>query len=79
MRYLNRWTALGGWVVLMAIVWAAFVPRAVSVASFVVLVLTGPLAAIVLTILWRSQQPAPSIGQQRVQVEEAETASRAKK
>ena len=70
---------MGGWVVLMAIVWAAFVPGAVSVVSFAVLALTGPLAVIVLSMLWRSQQPAPSVGQQRVQVEEAETASRAKK
>jgi len=30
-------------------------------------------------MLWRSQQPAPSIGQQRVQLEEAETAARVKK
>ena len=75
-KYVNGWTALGGWVVLMGAVWALFT---VSVASFTVLVLTGPLVVIVLSMLWRSQQPAPSIGQQRVQVEEAETAARVKK
>jgi len=78
-KYVNGWTALGGWVVLMGVVWALFVPGTVSVASFTVLVLTGPLVVIVLSILWRSQQPAPSIGQQRVQVDEAEAAARVKK
>jgi len=77
-RYLNGWTALGGWVVLMAVVWALFVPGSVSVASFALLVVTGPLVFVVFSMLWRSQQPAPSVGQQRVEVEEAE-AARAKK
>lgn len=77
-RYANCWTALCAWVVLMAMVWVFFVPGAVSVASFSVLAVTGPLMAFVLSMLWRSQQPAPSVGQQRVQVEEAETKARAK-
>ena len=79
MRYLNHWIALAGWAVLMGIVWVAFVPGSVSVASFAVLVVTGPLLVILLSILWRSQQPAPSVGQQRAQVDEAEAAARAKK
>ncbi len=78
-RYLNRWTAICAWLVLMGVVWALFVPGTLSVASFSVLVLTGPLVVIVLSMLWRSQQPAPSIGQQRVQVDEDEAAARAKK
>jgi hypothetical protein len=78
-RYLNRWTALCAWVVLMGVVWVLFVPGAVSVTSFAVLVVTGPLLVFVLSMLWRSQQPAPSVGQQRVQADEAEAAARAKK
>ena len=48
-------------------------------ASFSVLAVTGPLLVFVLSMLWRSQQPAPSVGQQRVQVEEAEAKAQAKK
>ncbi len=77
--YLNRWTALCAWVVLMGVVWVFFVPGAVSVSSFSVLAVTGPLLVFVLSVLWRSQQPAPSAGQQRVQVEEAEAKAKAKK
>jgi hypothetical protein len=63
----------------MGVVWVLFVPGAVSVTSFAVLVVTGPLLVFVLSMLWRSQQPAPSVGQQRVQADEAEAAARAKK
>lgn len=78
-RYLNRWIALCAWLVLMGIVWALFVPRALSVGSFSLLVVTGPLLVIVLSMLWRSQQPSPSVGQQRVQDDAAEAAARVKK
>ncbi len=78
-RYLNGWTALCAWVVLMGVVWVSFVPGAVSVSSFAVIAVTGPLLVVVLSMLWRSQQPEPSAGQRRAEVEEAETAARAKK
>jgi hypothetical protein len=77
--YLNRWTALGAWLVLMAAVWALFVPAVVSAGSFALLVLTGPLVVIVLTMLWHSLEPAPSVGQQRVQLDEAQAHVTAKK
>jgi hypothetical protein len=78
-RYLNRWTVSGAWVILMAALWALYVPGAITFTSFVVLAATGPLLVIVLSALWRSQQPAPSAGQQRVQTDEAEAAARARK
>lgn len=78
-RYINRWTMLCGWLVLMGILWALFVPQALAVGSFWVLAMTGPLVVVVLSLLWRSQQPAPSAGQQRVQADEAEAALKAKK
>lgn len=78
-RYLIRWIVLFGWLVLMGIVWALFVPRALAVGSFWVLALTGPVLAVVLLMLWSSQQPEPSAGQKRVLQDEADAAGRAKK
>ncbi len=43
-RYVNRWTGLLAWAALMGIVWAIFVPRGLSVGTFTLLGLTGPLA-----------------------------------
>jgi hypothetical protein len=78
-RYLIRWIVLFGWLVLMGVVYALFVPQSLAVGSFWVLAMTGPVLAVVLLMLWSSQQPAPSAGQQRVQLDEAEAAARAKK
>jgi hypothetical protein len=78
-RYLNGWIALAAWLVLMGVVWVVFVPGSLAPGSFALLLLTGPLAGIVFSMLWRSQQPAPSVGQQRVLTDEADTTTRAKK
>jgi hypothetical protein len=78
-RYLNRWTMLCGWLVLMGIVYALSVPRTLAVGSFWVLAMTGPLTVVVLSLLWRSLEPAPSVGQQRVQLDEVEAHVTAKK
>ena len=78
-RCLNRWTVLFGWLVLMGVVYALLVPQSLAVGSFWVLAMTGPLLVVVLSLLWSSLEPEPSVGQQRVQVDEAEAAARAKK
>jgi hypothetical protein len=78
-RFLNRWIALGAWVVLMGAAWLLLVPGALSVSSFAVVAVTGPLLVVVLSMLWRSQQPEPSVGQRRVEADEADMAARAKK
>ena len=70
---------MGAWLVLMGVVWALLVPGVVATGSFAVLVLTGPLLVIVLSMLWRSLEPAPSVGQQRVQLDEVEAHVIAKK
>jgi 3-keto-L-gulonate-6-phosphate decarboxylase len=62
-NYVNRWTALFGWVALMAIVWALAVPKGLSVGTFTLLSLTGLLLLLAGRALWRSQQPSPSIRQ----------------
>ena len=61
--YVNRWTGLIGWATLMAIVWALVVPRGLSVLTFTMLALMGPLFLVVGPALWRAQRPSPSIGQ----------------
>jgi hypothetical protein len=61
-RYANRWTALLAWVALMGIVWAIFVPRGLSVSTFTMVVLTGPLAMLTLSAVWATHQPSPPLG-----------------
>jgi hypothetical protein len=66
-RYVNRWTALYAWAALMGIVWAVFVPRGVTVSSFILLSLTGPLVVVAASMLWSAHPPTPSLGQMRVE------------
>ncbi len=75
--YLNRWTALGGWVVVMVVAWMLYVPTGISVSSFAVMAVTGPLVVLMLSALWRSQQPVPSVGQRRAEEDEAERTAKA--
>jgi hypothetical protein len=78
-RYVNRWIALLGWTALMAIVWILWIPRGLSVSSFALLSLTGPLVLVFGSALWRVQRPSPSIRQIRATLdadERARTAAR---
>jgi hypothetical protein len=72
--YVNRWTMLCAWAVLMGIVWALFVPRGVSITGFTLLGLTGTILIVAASTLWSAHQPTPSLGQTRVALEAAETA-----
>lgn len=65
-RYANRWTGLLAWAALMGIVWAIFVPRGLSVGTFTLLGLTGPLALLAGSAVWTAHRPSPSVGQTRV-------------
>jgi hypothetical protein len=76
-RLVNRWIALLGWTALMSIVWALFVPRGLSVISFVLLSLTGPLVLAVSSAFWRAQRPSPSIRQIRAALDATESAKTA--
>jgi hypothetical protein len=62
-RHVSRWFLLLGWTTAMAIVWALFVPKGLSVGSFTLLSLTGPLALVCTAVLWRAQRPSTSVGQ----------------
>jgi hypothetical protein len=77
--YINRWTMLGAWAVLMGIVWALFVPRGVSVATFTLLGLTGAVVVVVASALWSAHQPTPSLRQARVTLEAEEAAAKARR
>ena len=63
--YVNRWTAVLGWTVLMSIVWTLFVPKGLSAGTFTLLTLTGPLLLVSIWALWKAQRPSPSIRQMR--------------
>jgi hypothetical protein len=76
-RYVNRWTALYAWATLMGIVWTVFVPRGVSVGSFILLSLTGPLLVVAASMLWSAHLPTPSLGQMRGEPDRTEPVHRA--
>ena len=69
----NRWIILLGWTALMAIVWALFVPKGLSVASFALLSLSVPVALVAGSVLWRAQQPPTSVGDILADMEAAPT------
>jgi len=75
-RHVNRWLILLGWTALMAIVWALFVPKGLSVGTFLWLSLTGPLTLVCGSMLWRAQRPSPSVGKILADLEAAPTAPR---
>ena len=68
-RLVNRWTAMFGWATLMLIVWALFVPRGLSVGSFMLLCAAGPILMVAGTMFWNAQRPSPSIRQLRATLE----------
>ena len=78
-RYVNRWTALFGWAALMGIVWALFVPRGVSIASFILLSLTGPLLVVAASILWGAHVPTSSFAHMGGEPHRADTIGRAQR
>jgi len=78
-RYANRWTALLAWAALMGILWAVFVPRGLSVGTFTLLALAGPLALLTGSALWEAHRPAPSLGQIGVRTAESEAVTSVQK
>jgi len=71
-RYLNLWTALCAWAMLMLIVWTLFVPKGLSVGTFTMLGLTATIVLAGGALLWKAQQPSPSIRQTRATVDSQE-------
>ncbi|MGE5359492.1 MAG: hypothetical protein ACM3NQ_10775 [Bacteroidales bacterium] len=69
---MNRWSAVLGWVVLMVVVWALFVPGGLSVGTFALLTVAGLFAVLAGSALWRAQRPAPSIRQERAVTDAAD-------
>ena len=78
-RHVNRWFLLLGWTTAMAIVWALFVPKVLSVGTFTLLSLIGPLALVGASVLWRTQNPSPSVGQILADLEAAPAHRRVQK
>ncbi len=59
--YLNRWTIMLGWMVLLSIVWTLFVPGSISVTTFVLFGMIGLIAAFFGSALVRDSQPPRSV------------------
>jgi hypothetical protein len=78
-RYTNRRTALLAWAVLMGIVWAIFVPRGLSVGTFTLLVLTGPLALLTGSAVWGAHRASPTLGDTGTSTAVAQTAQSVRK
>ena len=62
-KYLNRGTCALTWGATMSIVGALFVPRGLSVTTFVLLGVTGLLVSLFGPTLWASSRPPRSVGQ----------------
>jgi multisubunit Na+/H+ antiporter MnhB subunit len=72
--YLNRSTATLAWIVSMSIAWALFVPRGVSVTTFILLGIAGLLVLWVGGALLNDSQPPRSVGQILSELEAGSTA-----
>ena len=59
------WTASCAWVVLMGIVWSLFVPKGLTVETFSLLVVSGPVLLAAASALWKTHSPEPSVRQAR--------------
>jgi hypothetical protein len=65
--------ALAAWAALMCIVWPLFVPKGLSVGTFTLLTLSGPLLLAVVSVLRSAHEPAQSISQVRAEAPPATT------
>jgi membrane associated rhomboid family serine protease len=59
--HINRWTVSLSWTVAMLIVWSLFVPRTVSVTTFVLLGATGLIVSVFGAMFVKSSQPPQSV------------------
>lgn len=69
MRNVNRWSVTSVWVAAMMVVWFALVPNALSVSSWVMAIVGGPILLISAATLWENSRPTPSFGQLRAVAE----------
>jgi len=67
--HLNRRTCALGWGVTTCIVWALFVPRGLSVTTFVLLGVTGLLVSLFGPMLWSNSRAQRSVSQILVDLE----------
>ncbi|MGE5358293.1 MAG: hypothetical protein ACM3NQ_04695 [Bacteroidales bacterium] len=63
MRYLNRWSMSCMWVAAMIVAWFALVPGELSVSTWFVITLAGPILFVGAGTFWESGRPTPSFGQ----------------
>ncbi len=75
-NYVNSWTGLAGWSVLMTVGWAFLVPNALSAASLATLAFTGPAVVIAGSIVGRAHAPQPSTRQPRASTDARNPAGR---
>jgi hypothetical protein len=75
-KYVNGWTAQAGWVVLMGIVWLAFVPGAIATVNFVMFAVAGSAVLVAGGALWGAHQPTMSVSQARAAADASDSAGR---
>ena len=75
-NYMNRWTAQAAWVVLMGIVWLAFVPGAIATVNFVMFAVAGSAVLVAGSALWIAHQPTMSVSQASAAADAADPAGR---
>lgn len=52
------WSASCAWLVLVGIVWNLLVPKGLSVGTFTLFSLTGPLSLLAIARVWGARRPA---------------------
>jgi hypothetical protein len=63
MRYLNRWSLSCIWVAAMTVLWFNLVPSVLSVSTWVVATIAGPVLLIGAGTFWETARPTPSFRQ----------------
>jgi hypothetical protein len=75
MQYVNRWSLSAVWVAAMVVAWFALVPGALSVSSWALAVIGGPILLVGAATFWESSRPTPSFGQSRAAADSPQEAA----
>jgi hypothetical protein len=74
MKYLNRWSLSCIWVAVSAVAWIALVPSVLSVSSWAMAAVAGPIFIVSAATYWETSRPTPSFRQSQVEAEAANPA-----
>jgi hypothetical protein len=77
MRYLNRWSMSCTWVAAMIVAWFALVPGVLSLSTWVIATLAGPVLLVAAGALWDGGRQTPSFRQSEAAADARDAAAAA--